>query len=158
MSALKRLIAAAAGIAAVLLVTLSTLQKPRTPPPQPTTPTEVVMAFERLAFDERKPKEAILKYVSPEFIDHSPKMDGTRDGAIRHLEKLDWSTAAPQRDIQRVVAENDIVVIHHRLIRKPGDQPIAAVDIFRVKDGLLVEHWDVLQPVPVDTSNPAPMF
>ncbi|MGE0115856.1 MAG: nuclear transport factor 2 family protein [Steroidobacteraceae bacterium] len=157
MSVLMRLIAAAAGIATVLLVTLSTLQKP-TAPPRVTSPREVVMAFEKLAFDERNPKQAILEYVSPDFIDHSPNMDGTRDGAIRHLDKLDWSTAAPQREIQRIIADQDIVAIHHRLTRKPGDPSIAVVDIFRVKDGMIVEHWDVLQPVPADTVNPAPMF
>jgi predicted SnoaL-like aldol condensation-catalyzing enzyme len=35
---------------------------------------------------------------------------------------------------------------------------VAAVDIFRVQDGLIAEHWDVVQPVPEQPANPHGMF
>jgi len=48
-----------------------------------------------------------------------------------------------------VIAENDIVMVHGRYTGW-GPNPLLAVDIFRVKEGKLVEHWDVMQEeVPV---------
>ena len=44
------------------------------------------------------------------------------------------------------------------VIRHAGDPGLAVVDIFRVADGKIVEHWDVLQDVPEQPLNPLPMF
>lgn len=119
---------------------------------------DVILAFEKMAFDERKPKEAMERYAAPDFVDHNPNVPGNRASVIEHLAKLDWSTGGPQRTVQHLVVDGDIAMVHHRLVRKPGDPAIAAVDIFRVKNGKLVEHWDVLQPVPQESVNPRPMF
>ncbi|HWW65090.1 MAG TPA: nuclear transport factor 2 family protein [Sphingomonadaceae bacterium] len=115
------------------------------------TPKEVVLAFDRLAFDDHKPVEAIMKYVAPDYVDHDPTVKGDRQSAIDYLEKHDWSKGGPQRTIKHVIAEGDLVVLHHHLVRQPGTKGLVAVDIFRVKDGKLAEHWDALQPIP-DTS------
>jgi predicted SnoaL-like aldol condensation-catalyzing enzyme len=119
---------------------------------------EVILAFEKLAFDERRPREAMEKYAAPTFVDHDPNVAGDKASVIAHLERLDWTTGGPQRTIKHLVVEGDIAVVHHRLVRRPGEAAIAAVDIFRVKDGKLVEHWDVLQPVPAASVNRQAMF
>lgn len=119
---------------------------------------EVVLAFERMAFDERRPTEAMERYAAPDFIDHDPNVRGDRASVIEHLNRLNWSTGAPQRTIVHLVVEGDIAIVHHHLVRTPGDVGIAAVDIFRVRNGQLVEHWDVLQPIPQDSINPRAMF
>ena len=58
-----------------------------------------------------------------------------------------------------VVAEGDLVMVHGRYIGW-GSKPMIAVDIFRVKDGKLMEHWDVMQEeVPATaTVSGNPMF
>jgi predicted SnoaL-like aldol condensation-catalyzing enzyme len=58
-----------------------------------------------------------------------------------------------------IVAEGDLVMIHGRYTGW-GPKPMVAVDIFRVVDGKLVEHWDVLQEeVPASaTASGNPMF
>jgi len=119
---------------------------------------EVMMAFEKMAFDERKPKEAAETYLSPDFVDHDPNVRGDRASVIERLTKLDWSTGRPQRTIKHMIVDGDLVAVHHHLIRNPGEAGIAAVDIFRVRGGKLVEHWDVMQPIPANSINPAPMF
>ncbi|HUE12458.1 MAG TPA: nuclear transport factor 2 family protein [Steroidobacteraceae bacterium] len=157
MSIVQRLLAAAAAIALVLFVTITTMRTESQY--QKFAPaSEVVGQFMKLAFDERKPQEAALKYLSPDFVDHDPAVTGTRDSVIARLNSLDWSTSVPRSDVKHIVAEGDYVVIHHFLVRKPGDRGIAAVDIFRAKNGLLVEHWDVMQPMPEQSVNAAPMF
>ncbi|HVW70577.1 MAG TPA: nuclear transport factor 2 family protein [Steroidobacteraceae bacterium] len=157
MSVLQRLIAAVAGVALVLFVTISTMRTDAQY--QAFVPArEVVQRFMTLAFEERRPRDAVLKYMSPQFVDHDPYVAGTRESVISRLESLDWTTAAPRSEVRHVIAEGDYVVVHHYLTRKPGDSPIAAVDLFRVKNGLIVEHWDVLQPMPEHSANAHPMF
>lgn len=119
---------------------------------------EVVEGFEKMGIDERKPQEAILTYFSPDVIDHDPNVKGDRQSIIDYLNKRDWSTGVPKRTIRNIVVEGELAVVHHHIVRKPGEKGIAAVDIFRVKDGKVVEHWDVLQPVPENIVNEHGMF
>jgi predicted SnoaL-like aldol condensation-catalyzing enzyme len=61
-------------------------------------------------------------------------------------------------DIKRAVAEGELIVTHSLLKTSPEDRGTAAVDIFRLEEGKVVEHWDVLQPVPESAANDQPMF
>lgn len=119
---------------------------------------EVVVQFEEMAFEQRQPKRAMEIFAAEHFVDHNPHIRGDFASVIEHLDRLDWSTAAPKRDIVHFVVRGNIAMIHHHLKRKPGDRGIAAVDIFRVENGKLVEHWDVLQPIPENSVNKSPMF
>ncbi|BAK66542.1 hypothetical protein SLG_18670 [Sphingobium sp. SYK-6] len=116
-------------------------------------PKEVVLAFEKLGIEGRNPAEAVRRYFSPDLIDHDPNVVGDRQSVIDRLSHLNWDKAGPTRTIKHIVAEGDIVMVHHHLVREPGTKGIAAVDIFKVKDGKVVEHWDVLQPIPENSPN-----
>jgi len=59
-------------------------------------------------------------------------------------------------DVRRVIADDPLVAVHNRIALPTGD--VAAVDILRVQDGLIAEHWDVVQPVPAEPANPHGMF
>jgi predicted SnoaL-like aldol condensation-catalyzing enzyme len=64
-------------------------------------------------------------------------------------------------DIKHVIAEGDMVVTHSHLDLEPGnaDNPGRALaDFFRLEDGKVVEHWDVIQDVPVHAANANGMF
>ena len=50
------------------------------------------------------------------------------------------------------------MVTHSLLKTSPEDRGTAAVDFFCLEDGKVVEHWDVLQPVPESAANNRPMF
>ena len=125
------------------------------------SPKDVVLGFETLGIENHDPVGAVKKYFSPDVIDHDPNVAGDRQSIIDRLSSLHWDKVGkggPTRTIKNVVAEGDLVVVHHHLVRKPGSKGIAAVDIFRVKDGKSVEHWDVLQPVPETSPNKPGMF
>ena len=55
-------------------------------------------------------------------------------------------------------AEGDLVVTHGLITTSPEDRGTAAVDIFGLENGKIVEHWDVLQPVPETSENDNTMF
>jgi predicted SnoaL-like aldol condensation-catalyzing enzyme len=157
----KHLLFALAGIVAPIALTFWTTS---TAGPRSTThyaavanaaiaPKDVVMAFDKMAFDERKPKEAVLQYFSDDFIDHSSRVTGDRQSVVALLDRLDWSKAGPARTVKHVVADGDIVTMHYHLVREPGTAGFAAADIFRVKDGKIAEHWEVMQPITLDSIN-----
>lgn len=63
-----------------------------------------------------------------------------------------------QLDIKRVLAEGDMVVTHSHLILEPGKPGRALADFFRLENGKVVEHWDVIQEVPENAANSNGMF
>ncbi|WP_051579531.1 nuclear transport factor 2 family protein [Pseudonocardia acaciae] len=60
-------------------------------------------------------------------------------------------------ETRRVLADADLVAVHNHVTTAHGLE-LATVDIFRVRDGLVAEHWDVVQALPPDPANPHGMF
>lgn len=116
---------------------------------------EVVIKALTGAFVERD-VTVVDRYFSPHYVQHNPAVpNGPK--AIANLIptlKKDFSY-----EIGMVVAEGDLVMVHGRYIGW-GPKPMVAVDIFKVKDGKVVEHWDVMQEeVPASaTASGNPMF
>jgi predicted SnoaL-like aldol condensation-catalyzing enzyme len=61
-------------------------------------------------------------------------------------------------DIRRVIADGDLVMTHSRLTFVPDGPDLALADIWRLDGGRIVEHWDVIQPVPAEAANNNGMF
>lgn len=118
----------------------------------------IVREWNDLAINQRKPEEAIAKYLGPHYWQHNP---GAADGPepfIGFVERFAQTYPDFRMDSKRIIAEGNYVVLHSHLIRKPGDRGIAVVDIFRLENGKIVEHWDVLQEVPETSANNNTMF
>ena len=118
----------------------------------------LVLDFFDLAFVKRQPEEARDRYLGATYKQHNPTAP---DGAEIFPALIGGLFAqAPEASfhLKRAIAENDLVVLHYNLKMFPDDLGHAVVDIFRVEDGRIVEHWDVLQPVPADASNDNGMF
>jgi predicted SnoaL-like aldol condensation-catalyzing enzyme len=124
----------------------------------PRTSTEIVRAFYELAFNEGKPEEAVERYVGDRYVQHNPQ---AADGPEAFIGFVRWYRGEHPElhvDIKRTVAEGDLVVTHSLIRTGPDDRGTAAADLFRVEDGRIVEHWDVLQPVPETSANDNTMF
>ena len=117
------------------------------------TNTETVRSFYEMAFNEGKPEEAVERYIGDRYTQHNPQAG---DGPEAFIGFVHWYRGEfPQLsvDIRRTIAQDDLVATHSVIKTSPEDRGTAAVDIFRVENGKVVEHWDVLQPVPEESAN-----
>ena len=119
---------------------------------------EVVDQFIDLFYRKKQVRQAFEAWVHPDYIQHKATLPDGRDAVIHFLEKL--LQRFPDRifTIHRVIASDDLVAVHYHSQATPEDLGFAVVDIFRVEDCLMVEHWDVVQPVPEQSANDNTMF
>jgi predicted SnoaL-like aldol condensation-catalyzing enzyme len=98
----------------------------------------------------------IDKYIDENYIQHNPTLPDGKE-ALKNAAKA-WFTGAPKQkvDIQHLSADGDLVFIHTRAIM--GDKTFSVIDIFRLDNGKIMEHWDVIQQVPDKSANAHPMF
>jgi len=101
---------------------------------------EIVLRVLKGAFIDRDPA-VVETFFAPNYIQHNPSIPdgpGPIPGLIASLSN-DFSYEPGM-----AVAEGDLVMAHGRYVGW-GPKPMIAVDIFRVADGKVVEHWDVMQ-------------
>ena len=96
------------------------------------------------------------KYLSENIKQHRPNIaDGSKAAIDEYVEYVK-DHKDHKEDIKRVIAEGDLVAVHCAAI--DGPETVAVVDIYRVENGKIVEHWDVCQPVPAKSANKNTMF
>jgi predicted SnoaL-like aldol condensation-catalyzing enzyme len=109
-----------------------------------TTPEQnkalVLEAFNTL-FNKRDYKAA-ARFWSDNYIQHSAHIEPGRDGLFRLIRGLPDTL---RYEHALIVAEDDYVVVHGRFSGIGRPTAWIAVDVVRIEDGRLVEHWDVLQ-------------
>jgi predicted SnoaL-like aldol condensation-catalyzing enzyme len=119
---------------------------------------QTVIAFYTRAFNDKQPAEAVAQYVGAEYIQHNPQTPDGADAFIQSTTRFIAQFPQVRVEIKRVIAEGDLVVTHDLVTLSPEDRGMAGVDIFRLRDGKIVEHWDVRQPVPETAANDNTMF
>ncbi|WP_280382585.1 nuclear transport factor 2 family protein [Nocardia wallacei] len=107
--------------------------------------------------------EGAFALLHDDFVTHNPRVPHDPATATGKRAFRDFFTtpagralAAATQDVVRVVAGDDLVAVHIRLTAASGETAI--VDLFRLRDGLVAEHWDVVQPVPGTLPHPHGMF
>ena len=119
---------------------------------------EVVEEFSDLFYRQKKVREAFERWVHPNYIQHKPTLPDGREAVVEFLEGLLDRFPMRTFTIHRVIASDDLVAVHYHSQATPDDLGFAVVDIFRVEDCRMVEHWDVVQRVPENSANDNTMF
>lgn len=120
---------------------------------------ELVVAYMQEVWVNRN-AEAVSKYVSSDtFIQHNPHLDNglpALEGFLPHL----FNNIMPEGtwEVKRVIAEDNMAVVHSLAKAIPDALGMAVVDIFRVEGGKIVEHWDVTTDVPEKTVSGNPII
>lgn len=118
---------------------------------------EAVREFYELAINQ-KDFAAAEKYLGPHYIQHNPSAEDGKEGLKLFIRYLRDNLPEYHNEIKRVFAEDDYVILHVHSKPTPESRGQAVVDIFRLQDGKVVEHWDVIQPIPEDPANDNTMF
>jgi predicted SnoaL-like aldol condensation-catalyzing enzyme len=100
----------------------------------------VLEAFDRL-FNKRDYLDA-ERYWSPDYIQHSAHIEPGREGLFNLIKSLP-STLKYEPGV--IIADGDFVIIHGRFSGFGAPVNWIAVDILVVREGILIEHWDVIQ-------------
>ena len=126
------------------------------------TNKDIAVAFYKKALFEGQVEEAFRLYAVPTYRQHNPLIEDGMEG-LRKI--VSWLTDA-RCEIKRVFADGDYVILHCHwhglsgdyLVGKPNPRGEAVVDIFRLEGGKVLEHWDVIQPIPETSANANTMF
>jgi predicted SnoaL-like aldol condensation-catalyzing enzyme len=118
---------------------------------------QVVLAFYEKGLNQ-KDADAALKYVGDRYVQHNPNAADGPEGFRKFIAFLREKSPQSRNEIKRSLVDGDFVTLHVHAVREPGTRGVAIVDIFRLENGKIVEHWDVVQPIPETAANTNSMF
>ena len=117
----------------------------------------IVLRFVDLFYRQKNVRKAFATFVADDYVQHNPNIPDGREAAMKVLEPM-FSRPNSRFDVKRVLVDGDLAAVHLYGRGSEDDPGGAVVDLFRLDKGLIVEHWDVLQPMPKQAVNPHPMF
>ena len=110
------------------------------------TNKELIEAFYKEFFNDHI-VEAADKYVREDYIQHNPGVTQGRDGLKKGFAAKFITEPTFKLNIVKIISEDDMVAVYLKNVDPEGNAKCRVVDIYRIQDGQLAEHWDVLQPV-----------
>ncbi len=112
--------------------------------------------FVRLYYGERKVREAFDRYVAVDYQQHNPNIADGREAAVAWLLKMTTGSTV-RMNIRRITVDGDYAVVHLHASQGPSDPGHVIMNLFRLQDGIIMEHWDVTQAVPATTASGRPL-
>ena len=116
---------------------------------------KMVAEFYQALFGDKN-IEVIDKYIAEDYIQHNPMAADGREALKNALKGWFENASKEQIDIRRIGADGDLVFLHTK--NNFGGKTFSVIDIFRIENGIIAEHWDVIQQVPDSAANEHPMF
>ena len=106
----------------------------------------------------RKDADRAMTYVGSRYIQHNQNAADGAEGLRKFILFLRDRHPQSHSEIRRVFAEGNYVILHVHAVRDPGTRGMAVIDIFRLEQGKIVEHWDVHEDILERPANANGMF
>ncbi len=118
---------------------------------------KVVAEFYEAAINQKN-FEAAAKFLGPRYIQHNPNAADGPEGLKAFINFLREKFPDSHSEVKRVFVDGDYVVQHVHSVRVPGSRGSAIINIFKLENGKIVEHWDVIREIPEKSANANTMF
>jgi predicted SnoaL-like aldol condensation-catalyzing enzyme len=119
---------------------------------------KIVVAFYQKALFEGDVDTAIRLYGGKTYTQHTPFAADEFEGLRNYVKWIAGNYPNVHGEIKRVFADGDYVLLHCYYTGFFGENGDAIIDIFRLEEGKVVEHWDVIQAIPKTSLNANTMF
>jgi len=106
----------------------------------------------------RRDYAAAFRHLGDHYVQHNPDVSDGAAGFREFFDFIEKNFPKFRVEIKRVFIEGDMVAVHVRSFDGPTRNGEAGVDIFRLEAGRIVEHWDVIQPIPDSIPHANSMF
>lgn len=117
----------------------------------------VVVTFYEQFFNKHQVEQA-ARVVADEYKQHNPDVPDGKAPFVDYFAGFFKENPESSARIVRSATADDLVYLHVHSTSGPTDRGQAVIDIFRVDNGMIVEHWDVIQEVPAEAANDNTMF
>ena len=118
---------------------------------------QAVLGFYEAALNN-KDFDTARKFLSLHYKQHNPTLPDGPEGIRKLIEILHAHAPTLHVEIKHIFAVDDFVIVHSHSITDPSKPGRAIADFYRMKDGLIAEHWDVIQDIPGHFANDNGMF
>lgn len=118
---------------------------------------QTVLSFHEKGLNQ-KDADSALAHVGDRYVQHNPNAADGPDGFRKFIGFLREKFPNSRSEIKRSFVDGDYVILHVHAVREPGTRGNAIVDIFKLENGKIVEHWDAVQPIPENPANNNTMF
>ncbi|MFO1503961.1 MAG: ester cyclase [Steroidobacteraceae bacterium] len=108
---------------------------------------QIAIAFYNAALNEKN-WEKTKSFIGNRYVQHNLAAIDGPEGLHQHIEFLKKDFPKNHGEIKHALADGDLVALHIHNQRSPELRGNAVVDIFRIENGKVVEHWDVVQAIP----------
>ena len=144
-------------VAAVLLVLASNVGSTFAADAQQEANRKVVLDFYEKGLNQ-KDADAAIALMGNRYVQHNPGAADGPEGFRKFIGFLKEKFPSSKSEIKRSFVDGDYVILHVHAVREPGTRGSAIIDVFKLENGKIVEHWDVVQPIPENPANNNTMF
>ena len=118
---------------------------------------KVVLDFYEKGLNQ-KDADAAIALMGNRYVQHNPNAADGPEGFRKFIGFLKEKFPNSRSEIKRSFVDGDYVILHVHAVREPGTRGSAIIDVFKLENGKIVDHWDVVQPIPENPANSNGMF